>query len=228
MDPSTQQLCNEVMKKIRSHPVSEMFLEPVDPIRDLAPDYYKTIKKPMDLSTVQSKLDNGIYKSVQEWKDDMHLITNNATTYNGKKSAVGSVAIELQRIFRELSRSINDGPFLTWYNQLMDLKRDLKSHALLKVARIQGNYDNNIMNPKYQTKDIEKFPEIHRFLIKSMTIEELQKLRSLIHQQKQPEIRFKIIKLIQTANPRMITEKNVNLQLLPPNVLAEIKLICNA
>ena len=228
MDPSTLHLCNEVMEKIRSHPVSEMFLEPVDPIRDGAPDYFKTVKKPMDLGTVQNKLNNNVYKTVQEWKDDMHLITNNATTYNGKKSPVGSVALELQKIFRDLSRSIYDGPVLTWYNQLMDIKRDFKSHALLKVARIQGSYDNNIMNPKFQTKDIETHPEIHRFLIKSMTIDELQKLRFTILQQKKPEIRQKIMYLIQKNNPKMMSDKNINLQLLTPNVLSDIKMLCKA
>ena len=103
MDDFTLNKCNEVMTRIRSHPISEMFLEPVDPERDGAPDYFKQIKKPMDLGTVQNKLNSRTYKNVQEWKDDVNLICTNAIQYNGKKSYIGAVATEISKIFKELS-----------------------------------------------------------------------------------------------------------------------------
>ena len=226
MDPRTLQQCNDIMNEIRSHPVSEMFLEPVDPIRDGAPDYFKVIKKPMDLTTIQNKLDNRIYKNVQEWKDDMHLVTSNATTYNGKKSPVGAIALEVQKLFRELSHSLVDNPFFTWYNQLVDIKRDIKSHAFRKVAHVKSDSDAKTLNPKYQTKDIETNPEIHRFLINSMRKEELLILRDAILNEKRPEVMQQIQEIIRKSNLQHYKTKAINLDLLTPNALSEIKRLC--
>ena len=110
------------MRKIKSHPLAELFLEPVDPIRDEAPDSFKTIKKPMDLSTVQTKLNKKMYKNVQEWKDDMTLISSNAIQYNGRKNYVGQVGVEFQKIFKELSKTVSDGIIMNWYNELLETR----------------------------------------------------------------------------------------------------------
>ena len=43
-------------------------------------DYYEVIKKPMDLSTVQKNMDNDIYKTKDEFADDVRLIFSNCLT----------------------------------------------------------------------------------------------------------------------------------------------------
>lgn len=227
MNSFTLKLCNDVMSKIREHPISEMFIEPVDPERDGAPDYLKTIKKPMDLGTVQKKLDQKQYKNIQEWKDDMNLITTNATQYNGKKSPVGVVAVELQKLFREYARGISDGSSLTWYNQLLDIKRDIKAHVMQRILREQGESDLTFANPKFQTKDIDTPPEVHRFLIKSMTLEELDALKDAIYREKNVEIREKITNIINKYYPATASKDKINLNLLPTEALIEIKRLCN-
>lgn len=46
------------------------------------PDYYDIIKKPMDLSTMMSKIDLHQYQTVKEFLEDINQITLNALEYN--------------------------------------------------------------------------------------------------------------------------------------------------
>ncbi|RIA88033.1 hypothetical protein C1645_775983 [Glomus cerebriforme] len=47
-----------------------------------APDYYKIIKRPMDLNQVTRNFKNGQYNSKKEFTDDLYLIYTNCLTYN--------------------------------------------------------------------------------------------------------------------------------------------------
>lgn len=60
-----------------------IFTKPVD-IEDV-PDYYDIIKKPMDLSTMMSKIDLHQYQSVKEFMEDIDQICLNALEYNPDK-----------------------------------------------------------------------------------------------------------------------------------------------
>ena len=83
-----------------------LFAEPVDPVRDEAPGYFDLVKNPMDLRTIREKLDKGEYSGVEQWKNDVNLVFSNAVLYNGKSSAVGVIAAELQLIFRGMAKQI--------------------------------------------------------------------------------------------------------------------------
>lgn len=221
MDSFTLQKCQDVMVEIRKHPISEMFLEPVDPVRDEAPNYLEIVKKPMDISTVQKKLDGREYKTVQEWKEDMNLIPQNAMTYNGKKNPIGVLATEFQKVFRDLSRCIADGPIQNWHNQLVDIKREIKAHVEKKIAQALGEADVSFANPKYQTKDIDTNPIVQRFIIHSMPLNELQYLKSkLADLDKNGQ--EKSYNIVSKYTPIPITEP-INLDLLPPAALIELK-----
>ena len=56
------------------------FYQPVDVKALGLHDYYEVIKKPMDLSTVQKNMDNDIYKTKDEFADDVRLIFSNCLT----------------------------------------------------------------------------------------------------------------------------------------------------
>lgn len=45
--------------------------------------YYSVVRKPMDLSTMEEKLENSLYKSLSEFKRDFRLIVDNCRQYNG-------------------------------------------------------------------------------------------------------------------------------------------------
>jgi E1A/CREB-binding protein len=75
------------------------FQIPVNPVELNLPDYFTIIKKPMDLSTIKSKLDEGKYNNPQEYVDDVWLMLNNAWMYNKKTSKVYKYCTKLSEIF---------------------------------------------------------------------------------------------------------------------------------
>lgn len=64
------------------------FRQPVDPNSLGIPDYFEIVRKPMDLSTIQFKLNSGQYSDPWEYVDDVWLMFDNAWLYNRKTSRV--------------------------------------------------------------------------------------------------------------------------------------------
>ena len=58
------------------------FYYPVDPVALNIPTYHSIIKKPMDLSTIQSKLKTGQYENAKEFEADMRLMFKNCYKFN--------------------------------------------------------------------------------------------------------------------------------------------------
>ncbi|CAF0825160.1 unnamed protein product [Brachionus calyciflorus] len=84
---------------------------------DDAPDYNTIIETPMDLSTVQLKINNKVYKSRKEFVADLELIVKNCMTYNGDDTYYGKLAQKFQNYFkrwlqifypREISTSLEE------------------------------------------------------------------------------------------------------------------------
>eukprot|EP00542_Grammatophora_oceanica_P014911 CAMPEP_0194032300 /NCGR_PEP_ID=MMETSP0009_2-20130614/5275_1 /TAXON_ID=210454 /ORGANISM="Grammatophora oceanica, Strain CCMP 410" /LENGTH=1696 /DNA_ID=CAMNT_0038672697 /DNA_START=105 /DNA_END=5195 /DNA_ORIENTATION=+ len=89
----------EVLTGLKNHTHGWVFNTPVDPVELGLPDYFDIIKKPMDLGTVNKKLDNGAYRSIEEFAVDVNLTFNNAMTYNEDGSVVHDMARELREKF---------------------------------------------------------------------------------------------------------------------------------
>jgi E1A/CREB-binding protein len=72
----------------QQEPEAIPFRVPVDPQQLGIPDYFDIVRKPMDLSTIQKKLDSGMYSDPWEYVDDVWLMFDNAWLYNRKTSRV--------------------------------------------------------------------------------------------------------------------------------------------
>lgn len=72
--------CKKLLDKIRNNRNSWPFLKPVEVTE--APDYSEIIKEPMDIQTLQSNLDSGMYKIKENFVKDLRKIFLNARTYN--------------------------------------------------------------------------------------------------------------------------------------------------
>lgn len=75
------------------------FHYPVNPEELGLPDYFNVVKKPMDLSTIRTKLEEGKYINPMEFVDDMWLMFNNAWLYNKKTSKVYKYCTKLAEVF---------------------------------------------------------------------------------------------------------------------------------
>lgn len=94
-----KQKCSEVLKGLQTHQHGWVFNTPVDPVELGLPDYFEIIKKPMDLGTIQKKLDAGAYHAIKDFNSDVNLTFDNAMTYNEKGSVVYDMAKELKTKF---------------------------------------------------------------------------------------------------------------------------------
>lgn len=116
LNPVQTEICTRITQKIFDMPISFFFREPVR--LDEVPNYKETIKKPMDLSTVLVKLTDHAYKNVDQWKDDMNLIWNNAQKFNPEGNVVHHIAGDLQLVFKRKSEHIGKTEFDDWQNKV--------------------------------------------------------------------------------------------------------------
>jgi hypothetical protein len=86
----------EVLKGLQTHQHGWVFNCPVDPVELGLPDYFEVIKKPMDLGTIQKKLDAGVYHDIEDFQGDVNLTFDNAMAYNESGTVVYDMAKELK------------------------------------------------------------------------------------------------------------------------------------
>ena len=98
--------CLSVLKTLQEHEHYWVFSKPVDPDELGLPDYFDVIKKPMDLGTVQKKLDQGQYHSISDFNCDIKLTFDNALTYNEKGSVVNQMATEMKEQYEKKYESL--------------------------------------------------------------------------------------------------------------------------
>ena len=98
--------CSEILKVLQGHQHGWVFNCPVDPVELGLPDYFEIIKKPMDLGTIQKRLDSGSYHDFKNFCADVNLTFDNAMTYNEEGTVVYGMAKELKTKFESDMRKL--------------------------------------------------------------------------------------------------------------------------
>ncbi|XP_073972080.1 nucleosome-remodeling factor subunit NURF301 E(bx) isoform X2 [Rhodnius prolixus] len=96
----------KLIKQIQTHKSAWPFMEPVDPTE--APDYYKVIKEPMDLQTIELRINQRYYKKLSEFIGDMTKIFDNCRYYNPKESPFFKCAESLESYFVSKVKGLRD------------------------------------------------------------------------------------------------------------------------
>lgn len=94
--------CDLVLRELlkRQHQgFAFVFYSPVDPVALNIPDYFKIIRKPMDLQTIGSKLKTNQYNSAQEFEQDVRLMLSNCFKFNPPGSVVHGYGKKVEEIF---------------------------------------------------------------------------------------------------------------------------------
>jgi len=89
----------EVLKGLQAHEHGWVFATPVNPVELGLDDYFDIIKRPMDLGTIQKKIDGGSYHSFEDFQSDVRLTFENAMKYNEERTVVHEMAKELKKKF---------------------------------------------------------------------------------------------------------------------------------
>ena len=74
--------CSAILTLIKEKDTSGLFLEPVDPVAHGIPTYHQVITNPMDLGTIQSKMDANEIESPEEFARLVRLVFENAVKFN--------------------------------------------------------------------------------------------------------------------------------------------------
>ena len=94
-----------LLSALQSSSSSWPFLQPVN--GEEVHDYYDVITEPMDLGTMESKLDKDQYESVEEFVKDVLLIVRNCKRYNAENTPYAKAAGKLER---EMWRKVREVP----------------------------------------------------------------------------------------------------------------------
>ncbi|KAI6205071.1 hypothetical protein M3Y94_00751000 [Aphelenchoides besseyi] len=96
-----QKLLKEMTKTKLSQAFTWPFLEPVDEVKLGITGYYDIIKEPMDIQTMQKKLNAQQYANPQEFYDDFQLICKNCFLYNPADQPVHKCGKQMQDWFNK-------------------------------------------------------------------------------------------------------------------------------
>ena len=90
--------CNYILNKLKQHPSAWPFKEPVN--REEVKDYYEIIKIPMDLQTIETKIQKKQYQTFHQFEEDVLLIFSNCKSYNDKKTIYWGHADSLEKYIK--------------------------------------------------------------------------------------------------------------------------------
>ncbi|XP_059582442.1 transcription intermediary factor 1-alpha isoform X4 [Alligator mississippiensis] len=98
--PIDRRKCERLLLYLYCHEMSLAFQDPVPPT---VPDYYKIIKKPMDLSTIKNRLqvNHSFYSKPEDVVTDFRLIFQNCAEFNEGKPLTYRLTIEQQSLIQK-------------------------------------------------------------------------------------------------------------------------------
>jgi hypothetical protein len=109
--PQQYKFCLSTIRQLKKSKDAGPFLNPVDPIALGIPHYFTIIKHPMDLGTVERKVQssnpnkpdpnlvNARYRNSAEFIHDVKLIFSNTVTFNGPDHAISLMGKRLEVLF---------------------------------------------------------------------------------------------------------------------------------
>lgn len=97
--------------QIQNHKQAWPFLNPVN--KDEVPDYYSVITSPMDLSTMEEKLERDLYATPTDFVTDLKLVFSNCRQYNPSTTIYSKCAVKLERYMWTLVKEVPE-----WYDLL--------------------------------------------------------------------------------------------------------------
>ncbi|KXG50305.1 Acyl-CoA N-acyltransferase [Penicillium griseofulvum] len=97
------------LNHIQNHKSAWPFVSPVN--QDEVADYYNVITSPMDLSTIEERLDGDFYTCPKELVDDLKFIFSNCRQYNDGTTVYTKCANQLEKYMGRLIQEIPE-----WYD----------------------------------------------------------------------------------------------------------------
>jgi len=101
--PNYNQLLH-LLNDMQNHPSSWPFIHPVS--REDVADYYDVIKEPMDLGTMEAKLEADNYATPEDFIRDAKLVFDNCRKYNNETTPYAKSANKLEKFMWQQIKAI--------------------------------------------------------------------------------------------------------------------------
>ncbi|PSR93891.1 hypothetical protein PHLCEN_2v4584 [Hermanssonia centrifuga] len=146
-------------EKIRGHDRHDYFKNPVSKVD--VPDYYDIIRRPICWNVIDQKLDGHRYWDLQDFKDDIHLVLDNAMLYNHPGTPFYKTALRIKTAA---------GPLLS------DLDRLKYRHPEISVfmdhEEESKSVDPNLPSSRGPLGDLEPPLELLKLLVQKEAIQD--------------------------------------------------------
>ncbi|GFS29803.1 hypothetical protein Acr_00g0008560 [Actinidia rufa] len=219
MDGSATQQCYKVFRELMTHPAGRVFNQPVDPVKLHIPDYFSIISEPMDLGTINTKLANYPYSSVEAFATDVRLTFSNAMFYYPCHTDVHKMAKELDDLFDTRWRSLE----AKWnHGRTIVEPRCMPRGSEKNTRKLAPNGDRASsvragLLPKTLTsaKETQKFWNWGRTNVgqRRTSAEEMQKFREQILEVSRGKISQQLQGLLKKLGSNCVREENIELDI---------------
>ena len=99
--------CQNVLEQMKKHQSSWPFREPVS--LDDVPDYHLVVKEPIDIKTIEKKLNNSEYRDREQFCEDILKIFRNCKIYNQPETVYFKCATELEEYITPHLTNLKEG-----------------------------------------------------------------------------------------------------------------------
>ncbi|CAM0952879.1 unnamed protein product [Alopecurus aequalis] len=137
-----------ILDRLQKKDTYGVFSEPVD--EEELPDYRDIVDHPMDFSTVRKKLDKGQYANLEQFEDDVFLITSNAMSYNSPDTVYYRQARAIQEVAKK------DFENLRQDSDASEPEPEPLPEAEPKPQRRRGRPPKNAVQPKVERPPAER------------------------------------------------------------------------
>jgi hypothetical protein len=197
MNDSDLRKCSEILEKLISRPCAADFLSPIDDTQPGMSDYYRRIRRPIDLNQIRTKLLLGECQTVADFRSDINLIRQNAHRYFGANSQMGALATALWKYFLRLMDTTFEKVVLQdWFDKVRE--------SAQKLEKVFAKAPTTISRARETAFQVGPFPKIHKKMLNRL-IETSLELRSKADAQAM----FRIIQRFEPKTP--IVSKNVTI-----------------
>merc|ERR1712241_685164 len=121
-----------------SRVLSEPFMKL--PTRKELPDYYEVIRKPVDITKILTKIEDGKYEDMDVMEKDFMLLCQNTQKYNEDGSLIHEDSIVLQSVFTNAREKLSN----EWVDDDKDDEQDEESNQAppsVKMEEVEDSED---------------------------------------------------------------------------------------
>lgn len=211
MEKRKLDLAKSVMRKLNSHPGSGLFLIKVEAGPDFPDDYFRIVKNPIDLRTIEKRLSARKYRSIEDWSAAVNLCFDNAVQYY-QDGAIVDLAEEMRSVFIRESHVFDLLRVDGWAREVMAL-RD-------KIAKLNANV------PKGGAFAIGGIDGSKRISEQLPSESEMRALISAVKKLKDQEAHNHLADLIRNEEPYLTVEngeEKINLLDLKPSTFFKVR-----